>query len=176
MQRLDKIMYYHASVLKSPFLMRFGVNLFGTVDKWGFTIGRPKYFEQTVPDFSAQIDTMQAKIRHTIENVFEASEEDLVNSDAGEQLRQKADAIGYDSDNELLEESDAESSEQAAFEYDAMVAEEELHDEVDAIIEESFRDIADMMSDYEDQVYEKKVLRKMERLEKKQAKKKKNDD
>lgn len=173
MQGLDKTMYYHASVLKSPFIMKFGVNVFGTFDKWGFTIGLPKYNARNLPDFSAQIDTMQTVIRRTIKDVFEASDEDLLDSGASDLLREKEKEIGYESGLDLAATGGAEDSEQAAFEYDAMLEEEQLQAEVDQILEESYRDIADMMGEYESQIYDKKILRKMEKLEKKQAKKNK---
>lgn len=174
MQGLDKTMYYHASVLKSPFLMKFGVNVFGSFDKWGFTIGFPKYNNNNIPDFHAQIDTMKTVIARTVRDVFDVSDEGLIAPGASYLLQEKAREIGYESAGmDLTVPGSAESSEQAAFEYDAMLQEEELQAEVDAILEESFRDITDMMKDYESQIYDKKILRKMAKLEKKQAKKKK---
>ena len=172
MQGLDRTMYYHASVLKSPFLMRFGVNVFGSFDKWGFTIGFPKYNNNNIPDFSPQIDTMQTYIRHMIRDVFEV--EGNGPGRASELLVEKEKEIGYESGMELSPATSGDaSSEQVAFEYDAMLQEEELQAEVDAVLEDSYRDIETMMNDYENQIYDKRILRKMERLAKKQAKKKK---
>lgn len=173
MQGLDKTMYYHASVLKSPFLMKFGVNVFGSFEKWGFTIGFPKYNNNNIPNFSAQIDTMKTVIARTVRDVFDASDEELISSGASDQLREKEKEVGYESAGMDMTAGEAEASEETAFEYDAMIEEEELQAEVDQILEESFRDIADMMRDYESQIYDKKILRKMEKLEKKQVKKKK---
>lgn len=173
MQGLDKTMYYHASVLKSPFIMKFGVNVFGTFDKWGFTLGLPKYNARNLPDFSAQIDTMQTMIRRTIRDVFEVSVEELANAGADFLLNAKEKEVGYEAGLDLTSDGGAESSEQAAFEYDAMLEEQELQAEVDQILEESYRDIAAMMGDYETRIYDKKILRKMAKLEKKQAKKNK---
>ena len=173
MQGLDKTMYYHASVLKSPFIMKFGVNVFGTFDKWGFTIGLPKYNARNLPDFSSQIDTMQNVIRRTIRDVFLVDEGDILDSGASDLLREKEQEIGYESGLDLAATGGAEDSEQAAFEYDAMLEEEQLQAEVDQILEDSYRDIADMMSEYESQIYDKNILRKMAKLEKKQARKNK---
>ena len=171
MQGLDKSMYYHASIIKSPFLIRFGINVFGTFDKWSFNIGLPKYKDGNLPVFTKQIDTMRFDISNTIVNVFERSAEELRNFNSAAQLVQRQRELGYESGGSLMTRDESISSEQLAFEYEAMLAEEELQAEVDAVLEDSFREIESVMKDYETQIYDKKILRKMERLAKKQARK-----
>lgn len=170
MQGLDKTMYYHASVLKSPFLIRFGINVFGSFDKWSFNIGLPKYREGNVPVFSQQIDTMRVNIANTIRNVFETSLEDIRNHNADRELNARARQIGYEGAVAETSLEESVSAEQLAFELDAMMEEEALTAEVDAVLEESFRDIEAVMGDYEEQIYDKRILRKMERLERKKEK------
>ena len=40
---------YHISVLKSPIPFRLGVNIFGTLDKFKFRIGRARYKSENLP-------------------------------------------------------------------------------------------------------------------------------
>ncbi len=171
MQGLDKTMYYHVSVLKSPFLVKLGINVFGTFDKWKFTIGLPKYKDANIPVFSKQIDTMRVNINNTISNVFDRSVDDLHNFHVAAALEARQRELGYAVGDTLMTAEHSAASEQLAFEYEAMLEEEELQAEVDAVLEDSFREIEEVMKDYETQVYDRKIFRKMERLARKQAKK-----
>lgn len=178
MQGLDKTMYYHASVLKSPFLLRFGINVFGSFDKWSFNIGLPKYKSGNIPVFTKQIDTMQVNIANTIRDIYENGINDVVSHNVGRSLRDRQREVGYEGASAEMTLDEAVSAEQLAFELDAMIEEEALIAEVDAVLEESFRDIEAVMKDYESQVYDDRIFRKMDRLAKKQARKeaKKKDD
>lgn len=70
-QKLDKTMDYHISVMKMPvILFPFGVNIYGTTDKWKFSLGSAKYKEGRVPVYSGQIDTMQVNIVQSIRDIF----------------------------------------------------------------------------------------------------------
>lgn len=171
MQGLDKTMYYHVSVLKSPFLVKLGINVFGTFDKWKFTIGLPKYKDANIPVFTKQIDTMRVNISNTISNVFDRSVDDLHHFHVAAELESRQREIGYAVGDTLMTGEQSAASEQLAFEYEAMLEEEELQAEVDAVLEDSFREIEEVMKDYETQVYDRKIFRKMERLARKQAKK-----
>lgn len=171
MQGLDKTMYYHASIIKSPFLVKLGINVFGTFDKWKFNIGLPRYKDANIPVFTKQIDTMRINIAKTIDNVFEQSVDELRNFHVAEELESRQRELGYAVGDAFMTGEQSAASEQLAFEYEAMLEEEELQAEVDAVLEDSFREIEDVMKDYETQVYERKIFRKMDRLARKQAKK-----
>ena len=64
--------------------------------------------------------------------------------------------------------------------YDALTYERELEDqteqilkEVDLTLEETFPDMESLMKSYEDQIYDKKMIRRMERQKKKEQRKSK---
>lgn len=179
MQGLDKTMYYHASILKSPFLIRFGINVFGSFDKWSFNIGLPKYKNGNVPVYTKQIDTMQINIANTIKEVFESEVSEITSRDFSREVDRMKRETGYEEASDVtVDPENPMSADELAFQVDAMLEEEELYAEVDAILEESFRDIEQVMGDYEAEVYDKRILRKMDRLAEKQKKQiaKKNDD
>ena len=71
-QNLDMSYKYHASLIKSPFLIKLGVDLYGEdFDNMKFKIGRAKYRNANVPVFSAVIDETKINLLETIHNVFE---------------------------------------------------------------------------------------------------------
>ena len=69
-QNFDKSMYYHVSVLKSPVLVRFGVNVYGTTDNWHLSLGRAKYRDGHIPSYTKQLDTVQINLSKSIRNIF----------------------------------------------------------------------------------------------------------
>ena len=69
-QGLDKEMNYHISVIKSPFLIPFGINIYGYTDNWRFLIGLPKYREGRIPVYTKQLDTVQVNILQSIKDVY----------------------------------------------------------------------------------------------------------
>ena len=69
-QRLDMSFDYHISVLKSPIPFRLGVNIFGTLDKFKFRIGRARYKNENLPSFVGLIDTTRVNLRRTITDIF----------------------------------------------------------------------------------------------------------
>ena len=69
-QRLDMSFDYHISVLKSPIPFRLGVNIFGTLDKFKFRIGRARYKSENLPSFVGLIDTTRVNLRRTITDIF----------------------------------------------------------------------------------------------------------
>jgi len=70
LQNMDQTFKYHISVLKSPLLVRFGVNLWGDFDKFKFKIGKAKYKNKKVPVFSAVVDETRLNLSNAIRNVF----------------------------------------------------------------------------------------------------------
>ena len=72
-QRLDMSFDYHISVLKSPIPFRLGVNIFGTLDKFKFRIGRARYKSENLPSFVGLIDTTRVNLRRTITDIFRRS-------------------------------------------------------------------------------------------------------
>ena len=70
-QNLDMSFRYHVSLIKSPFLIRLGVDMYGPdFDNMKFKIGRAKYRNPNVPVFSKVIDNTKINLVRSIENIF----------------------------------------------------------------------------------------------------------
>ncbi|MCQ2159338.1 MAG: hypothetical protein MJY43_05940 [Bacteroidales bacterium] len=63
-------MDYHASILKSPLLFRFGINVFGSTDKLRFRFGLPAYNPSLAPSYTRQIDSIQFNLANSIRDVY----------------------------------------------------------------------------------------------------------
>ena len=71
-QNLDMSYKYHASLIKSPFLIKLGVDIYGDdFDNMKFKIGKAKYKSDNVPIFSAVIDQTKINLVKSIHNIFE---------------------------------------------------------------------------------------------------------
>ena len=70
-QGFNGSMRYNISVLESFLPFRFGIDIFGNLDKWRFTLGRNKYRGGRVPSFTADLDTMQVNLLDVIRNVYD---------------------------------------------------------------------------------------------------------
>ena len=96
-QNLDQSFRYHASLIKSPFLIKLGVDLYGNdFDNMKFKIGKAKYKDEKVPAFSAVIDNTKINLVKSIKGIFEKGVESAVqenrNATAFNNFMQK---IGY---------------------------------------------------------------------------------
>ena len=95
-QGLDQSFKYHISILKSPLLIRFGVDLWGPdFDNMKFRIGRAKYKDANVPVFSAVIDETRLNLLQSIRNIFtkgvEAAVKENESSEAITEYKEKID-------------------------------------------------------------------------------------
>lgn len=78
-QNLDMSFKYHVSVLKSPFLIRIGIDLSGDdFDDMKFRIGRAKYKNTNVPVFSTVIDDTKINLVRSIRQIFEKGVENAI--------------------------------------------------------------------------------------------------
>ncbi len=96
-QNLDMSYRYHASLIRSPFLFKIGVDVFGPdFDNMKFKLCRPKYKNEKVPVFTAVIDETKINLAQSIRNIFEkgvdAAIQDNERKEAIADLRQE---IGY---------------------------------------------------------------------------------
>lgn len=139
-QNLDMSFKYHVSVLKSPFLIRLGIDLYGPdFDHLKFKIGKAKYKNTKVPVFSAVIDDTRINLLSSIKGIFEKGVEAAISENEKQAvITEHKESIGYVNAAEMeLEELSA--SEQAQLESDekaeeARAAEEaELAAEMEAI-------------------------------------------
>ena len=143
-QSFDGKMRYNASVVKMPLLpIKFGVNIFGTLDKWKFGIGRSKYRHGNVPEFTTELGDMQINIRQAIRDVFQKGVRNAVAATEKSQanLAQRKKELGYDSSLPAGFLSNKEYQE-----FDSIMFEEEMKDynaqidkEVDDALEEAAR-------------------------------------
>ena len=69
-QQFDQNFKYHVSVLKSPVPFRFGIDLKGNFDDWGFNVGKAKYKNTNVPVFTKQLNSIQMNLVNSIHEIF----------------------------------------------------------------------------------------------------------
>lgn len=70
-QNLDMSYRYHASLIKSPLVIRVGVDLYGKdFDNMNFKIVKPKYKNEKVPVFSSVIDQTRINLVESIKGIF----------------------------------------------------------------------------------------------------------
>lgn len=78
-QNLDMSYRYHASLIRSPMLIKVGVDIYGPdFDNMKFKIGKPKYRNEKVPVFSTVIDQTRINLAESIRSIFEKGVEEAV--------------------------------------------------------------------------------------------------
>ena len=177
-QGFDNSMYYHASVIKSPVLLRFGVNVYGSTDNWHFSLGRAKYRDGNVPAYTEQLDTVQLNLASSIRNIFRRGVDNV--------MRHNTEALaGIDSESARIDplhpqEEDFSAMEMAEYidMIDNYVYEQELEDQQEALnreVEEALADtvvdMSSLLSQYENDIYDRRLMRKMERAKRRDARK-----
>lgn len=71
-QRLDNAFNYHISVIRSPLLVKFGLNAWGEdFDHIHYGMGKARYRNANVPVFTKQLDKAQYSLVAAIHNIFE---------------------------------------------------------------------------------------------------------
>ena len=119
LQNLDMSFKYHVSVLKSPFLIRLGIDLYGLdFEDFRFKIGKAKYKTTKIPVFSAVIDDTKINLLSSIKGIFEKGVEAAINENEKQTaITEHKESIGYVNAAEMeLEELSAK--EQAQLEND----------------------------------------------------------
>ena len=122
-QNLDMSYRYHASLIKSPLLIRIGVDLYGPdFDHMKFKIGRPKYKNERVPVFSAVVDQTKINLGESIRNIFEKGVDAAVKeNERMEAIVERKEEIGFvNAADQQLEELSEEEQKQ----YDESTEEE----------------------------------------------------
>jgi hypothetical protein len=70
-QNLDNSFKYHVSLIRSPFLFKLGMDVYGEdFENWKFKIGKPKYKSADVPAFSSVIDESKLNLVKSIKDIF----------------------------------------------------------------------------------------------------------
>ena len=88
-QHLNRQFNYHISVIRSPLLVKFGLNAWGEdFDNIHYGLGKAKYLNANVPVYTKQLDTVQYSLVAAIHNVFELGvEKALQENRTGEYLK-----------------------------------------------------------------------------------------
>lgn len=72
MQHLSEEFLYHMSVLKSPLILKFGLNAYGEdFDHVHYKLARPKYLSANVPAYTQELTSAKYNLVATIHNIFE---------------------------------------------------------------------------------------------------------
>ena len=86
-QNMDMSYKYHASVIKSPLPVKLGVDIYGKdFDHMKFKVGKAKYKNSEVPNFSHVVDQAGIDLQKSIMNVFDKG----VDATIDESVRQSA--------------------------------------------------------------------------------------
>ena len=136
-QNLDMSFKYHASLIKSPFLIKLGLDIYGdNFDNMKFRIGKPKYKNPEVPVFSKVIDDTKINLVSSIEDIFKKGVDVVIKENNGvELIRQRQKEINYvravdqkleelsEEEKKKIEEEEAKQEvEEAAEQTDTLVA------------------------------------------------------
>ena len=150
MQGLDKSLYYHASILRSPLLIRFGINISGTLDHWRFTFSRPRYRDGKLPVFTQQLDSVQINIAQSIRDIFDTG----VKRVRDYNLTQEYDLLR--SGDEMLDHDEYKQVDDLLLSVELGEQEEALDAEVQEILDASTRETDAQIRQYTEQVLQKK--------------------
>lgn len=136
-QGFNGSMRYNASVIKSFLPFNFGINIYGNLDKWRFSLGRSKFRGGRVPSFTAELDTMQVNLLSVIRGIYDrgvdkAMEQAAIDSRRLEQAKMLNSYTGSTSD-EMLSREEYQEVDSLLF---AMQMQEET-EELDAAIVEA---------------------------------------
>ena len=77
-QNVNTDFNYHVSIIKSPLLIKFGVDLWGNFDDWHFALCRAKYKNLDVPVFSKTIDDSRISLSKAIGSIFSTGVEQVM--------------------------------------------------------------------------------------------------
>lgn len=126
-QNLDMSYRYHASLIRSPFLIKLGVDIYGNdFDNMKFKIGKAKYKNSNIPAFTTVIDDTKINLVESIHNIFEKGVDAAVNENMKQAaIMEHKKSIGYVKAVDIkLEELSAEEQKQMESDQAAAEAEE----------------------------------------------------
>ena len=137
-QRLNKSFDYHVSLIKSPILLKLGVNIFGpSFDAWKFRLGKPKYRSTAVPLFNEEVDNMQLNLVSSIRNVFSKGVDRVLKEshEAQAAIAEHKKDIAYSGEMELMTPEEQNELERMMIEQEIEEETAALNEEIDKIIE-----------------------------------------
>ena len=131
-QNMDMSFRYHASLIRSPFIIKLGMDIYGPdFDNMKFKIGKAKYKSRNVPVFSTVIDNTKINLVESIRNIYDKGVDAVMSENqrmkAIEEHRKK---IGYvQAVDQKLEELSSEEQTKLEAEQNAAEAETETNNE-----------------------------------------------
>ena len=174
MQGFDKQLNYHVSILKTPLPIRFGINMYGNLDKWRFSLGRAKYRDGKVPVFTEQIDTMQINIVKSIRQIYRKGVRAALR-ESGKSVGHVEDykkSIGYrtpDGNEDLLTTAEYCQIDSLQFEMEIAEMDEAIMAEVEQILDETFVSAEALSREFDKMFFDKRLLRQQERAARRDA-------
>ena len=146
-QGFNGSMRYNASIIKSFLPFNFGINIYGNLDKWRFSLGRSKYRSGRVPSFSAELDTMQVNLLSVIRGIYDRGVDNAMEQMARENRRlEKAKLLnsymGAASD-ELLSKEEFQQVDSLLFEMQMQEEQEEIDASLQAAADEALYALGD---------------------------------
>ncbi len=104
-QHLDESFRYHVSVIRSPLLIKFGINAWGKdFDHVRFGVGRAKYRNPNVPVFTRQLDTVQYSLLSSIHNIFDIGVQKAIEENRNQSyIQSRIDQVGFSSEIDTVE-------------------------------------------------------------------------
>lgn len=175
-QGFDKTMRYHVSVLKSPLLLRFGIDVYGTLDDWKISIGRARLTGGNIPIFTAQLDTVQLNLANSIRNIYARNVNDVVGFNRRTLMglydrKMHIDSVsdGDEHKDEVAREGYAEMFSNIVYERELEAIARQTMEEADEVLEDSFIDMSDLVRQNEYMMYDARTRRKIERMERREA-------
>ena len=96
-QNLDMSYRYHASVIRSPLLIKVGLDVYGPdFDNMKFKICKPRYKNEKVPVFTTVIDETKVNLSESIRGIFEKGVDATVQENSRQEaIRERRREIGY---------------------------------------------------------------------------------
>ena len=144
-QGLDGRMNYHISVMKSPFLIPFGINIYGYPDNWRFSLGFAKYRQGRVPVYTQQLESIQLNLVQSIRDVYRRGVDNARKAARRRPDPSSDEALDIDpSDGEELSRHD-----EMSYDLAASLAQEELDEEVEEALSENVIDLGSLLREYE---------------------------
>ena len=164
MQGLDRSIYYHASILKAPLPIHFGINIYGTLDHWRFSLSKARYRDGKLPVFTQQLDSVQVNIAKGIRDIFRSGAKRVKDYNISQANKMRP------TDGEMLSSEEYRQIDDLFLLAEIEDQDGQILDEVEDAIQQASHDTDQLVKEYAEQAYDKRILRKMDRMKKRQQK------
>lgn len=171
MQDMDQRLRYHISVMKSPFLIPFGINIYGYTDDWRYALGAARYLNGNVPVYTERLDAIQLNLVESIRNIYSIGVEqarDFVRR-GNSAVKEEASADARLAEEMVAREADMDGVDSLAFALAMNDDEEqaELQAEVDAAMASCYEDFDKLIAESRSTSEDKGLIRRIKKLESK---------